>query len=294
MIKISTKTWSVIRCFCTGKRSNLVESLTATIGLDPKMLADALDASPQLNRYTSEQWVNTHHILDQEGIGPSNFLSIVVQHPDLLARSSDRLMANLNGWRSCQFGDQQLQTLFTAHPQLLDLADSNQLTKRVSFLHSYFETRKNVWRLFLNSPGLVTDRQDQIKSKIEYLIDEMRVEIPEIVKSSALNVDLEVIRCRHVFLERLGLYKARSLKADPDTPSTNPKLHQITDTSDKRFAVKVAYVTLEEYEVFVELFRREQDRRSGAAADKDDSDASDDDEDEEKQSKYRKYSKKRR
>ncbi|XP_055598521.1 transcription termination factor 4, mitochondrial isoform X2 [Uranotaenia lowii] len=258
------------------------------------MLADALDASPQLNRYTSEQWVNTHHILDQEGIGPSNFLSIVVQHPDLLARSSDRLMANLNGWRSCQFGDQQLQTLFTAHPQLLDLADSNQLTKRVSFLHSYFETRKNVWRLFLNSPGLVTDRQDQIKSKIEYLIDEMRVEIPEIVKSSALNVDLEVIRCRHVFLERLGLYKARSLKADPDTPSTNPKLHQITDTSDKRFAVKVAYVTLEEYEVFVELFRREQDRRSGAAADKDDSDASDDDEDEEKQSKYRKYSKKRR
>lgn len=178
-----------------------------------------------------------------------------MQHPD-------RLAASLNCWRSCQFGDRQMQTLLAAHPHLLELSDHNRLAQRVAFLHSYFETRKNVWRLFLNCPNLVGDSQAEIAPKINYILQQMRIEMLEVVKSCALSADLETIQCRHVFLERLGLFKPRKLKADPSEQSSNPKLHQITDTSDKRFAVKVAFVTLEEFEVFQELYRRERNQNS--------------------------------
>lgn len=199
-----------------------------------------------------------------EGIESDKFLSIVSGYPELLGRDPDRLAGSLHCWRSCQFGDRQMQALLSAHPQLLDLTDQGKLAARVAFLHSYFETRKNVWRLFLNCPNLVADdAQGTIQPKVEYILQRMRIEVPEVVKSCALAAELDMVRCRHVFLERLGLFKPRSLKADPGDPNDNPKLHQITDTTDKRFAVKVAFVTLEEYEAFQELFEREHNRRSG-------------------------------
>uniref|UniRef100_A0A1Q3F9I2 Putative transcription termination factor 4 mitochondrial n=1 Tax=Culex tarsalis TaxID=7177 RepID=A0A1Q3F9I2_CULTA len=250
------------RSFCTQPASKLVNSLVSTLdAVDRESLDKLLTSVPQLTRYGPDQWHRTHQLMAAEGIEPEKFLSIVSTYPELLARDPDRLAASLHCWRSCQFGDRQMQALLAAHPQLLDLTDQGKLAARVAFLHSYFETRKNVWRLFLNCPNLVADAQGTIQPKVEYILQRMRIEVPEVVKSCALGAELDLVRCRHVFLERLGLFKPRSLKADPGDPNDNPKLHQITDTSDKRFAVKVAFVTLEEYEAFQELFAREGNRR---------------------------------
>ncbi|XP_055640200.1 uncharacterized protein LOC129777759 [Toxorhynchites rutilus septentrionalis] len=249
----------LIRGLSTQSVNHLVDSLASTIsGVERETLENMLKSIPQLTRYGPDLWQRTYGLIAQEGFETANFLSIVTGYPEVLMHNPDRLAASLSCWRSCQFGDKQMQILLAAHPHLLELTDHNRLAQRVAFLHSHFETRKNIWRLFLNSPNLVADSQAKIQAKIDYILQRMRIEVLEVVKSCAFSSDLETIQCRHVFLERLGLFKPRKLKATPSELSNNPKLHQITDTSDKRFAVKVAYVTLEEFEVFQELFRREQ------------------------------------
>lgn len=245
--------------FCTQSSSQLINSLANTIkDLDQLALVELFKSSPELTRYNAEQWQQTHHLLASEGIETNRFLSIVAGHPELLARPATQLTASLDCWRSCQFGDRQTQILLAAHPQFLDLTDHNKLAQRMAFLYSHFDTRKNVWRLFMNSPNLVAENTALVQKKIDYILQRMRIEVLEAVKSCAFSSELARIRCRHVFLERLGIFKPRKLDAEPGDLSNNPKLHQITDTSDKRFAVKVAFVTLEEYEVFQELFQREQ------------------------------------
>ncbi|XP_062552682.1 uncharacterized protein LOC134217871 [Armigeres subalbatus] len=286
-----------LRSYCTTSAFNLADALSSSIdGLEKDTLSQLFQNAPHLTKYVPDLWHRTHNLMAQEGIETANFLSIVTGHPEVLTRHPDRLISSMNCWRSCQFGDRQMQVLLAAHPQLLDFTDHSQLAQRVAFLHSYFETRKNVWRLFLNCPNLVLDKERDIRPKIDYVLQTMRIEVPEVVRSCVFVADLELIRCRHVFLERLGLFKPRSLKAEPGDPNSNPKLNQITDTTDKRFAVKVAYVTLEEYETFVELFRKEEDHSigvddEGPVEEFDQYELDDDDFDEGRQERKKKYRK---
>lgn len=94
---------------------------------------------------------------------------------------------------------------------------------------------------------------------MKYLTDIMKVDPTEASKSKVFSHSLDVIKCRHVFLNRLGLFKPKNPKVDPLLPSKNPKMTNIYDTSDKEFATKICGVTLEEFETFRELFKREKD-----------------------------------
>lgn len=82
----------------------------------------------------------------------------------------------------------------------------------------------------------------------------MKVPPLEVYKSAAFSLDLLTLKTRHIFMKRLGIF---IVKKKPDEVSKNPQLYQITDTSDKRFAAKVCFVTLEEFETFQELYKRE-------------------------------------
>ncbi|XP_053666741.1 uncharacterized protein LOC128715849 [Anopheles marshallii] len=251
-----------LRRYCsTSSSSKLAEAIAASIeGVDKASIGALLTTVPELTKYAPEQWYRTVNQLTTEGLEVEKMLSIIGGHPSILVRPPEKIAESLHCWRSCQFGDANMKVLLSAHPCLLDFTNYGQLAQRVAFLHSHFETRKNVYRLFLNAPNLVVDEHHVTEAKILYLMQTMRHEVLEVVKSCAFAHDLEHLRCRHTFLERLGLFKPRPLKVDKSTPTGNPPVHQITDTSDKRFAVKVAYVTLEEYEVFQELFRREMDQ----------------------------------
>lgn len=112
---------------------------------------------------------------------------------------------------------------------------------------------------------------------LEYIQSIMRVEIPEIYKSGALQMPLHDLKCRHIFLCRLGLYKPRNPKASPLDPCTNAKLNEITVKDDAFFATEVAMVTLEEFRVFQELYEQELGRINN---DSDDEVFSEDEDDE--------------
>lgn len=116
---------------------------------------------------------------------------------------------------------------------------------------------KNVWKLLMNSPNLINDTDEIIEEKFNYLINVMRCDIPEICKSEVFSKSLDEIKCRHIFLERLGLFKPKSLKSESKDLTNNPKLYRIIDTSDRNFSTKLCKVTLDEYEAFKELFKRE-------------------------------------
>lgn len=87
----------------------------------------------------------------------------------------------------------------------------------------------------------------------------MKVDETDAAKSKVFSHTLDVIKCRHVFLSRLGLFKPKNPKVDPLQPSKNPKMAFIYDTSDREFAVKTCGVTLDEFETFRELYKREKD-----------------------------------
>lgn len=114
----------------------------------------------------------------------------------------------------------------------------------------------------VNSPNVAVDKIKDVEEKITFFEEVMKVEHTEVVKTMAFSHTMHKIRLRHEFLVRLGMYKPKSAKADPTQKSTNPSLYQMVDTTDKRFATKVALVSLEEFEVFQEMFKREEDNKA--------------------------------
>lgn len=188
-------------------------------------------------------------------------MPIVAGCPRLFAHATNQLAERLEAWRVCQFGEPRIQKLLIKHPQLILHGETRALRERMNLLQSYVTTPKNVWKLFMSNPNLVFEETHKIEQKLKYLIETLRIEVPEIAKTEALSHDIQHIRMRFIFMQRLGIFKVRTQKAEENNEvNKNPKLHQITDTSDKRFALKVCYVTLEEYEVFQELLRREWER----------------------------------
>lgn len=191
-------------------------------------------------------------------------------------------------WRASQFGERYVQILVTENPHLLDIKWDETVEKRIlsriQFFHDYAQTRKNVWRLLVACPNVIVDNLAEIQEKLNFFTTVMRVEHTDVVKTSALARPMAFLKMRHEFLIRLGMYKPKSIKGtvDPTLPNANPSLYQIFDTNDKRFATKVALVSLEEYEVFQELYAAELRRQSNIYSENSaiDNDADDDDNDE--------------
>ena len=240
--------------------------------LQKEHIEEAVKASPKLANVSPEMWQKAHDTFLNHGITTNSFLQIVTGNPKILMRSPRKIIETFEHWRSCQFGEHFLFLLITKYPFLMDVDDKRVLLKKISFLQSYVSSSKNVWKLLMNCPTLIEQTEAAIEAKIVYMKETMRIEIPEIVKSEALNRPLNEIRSRHIFMERLGIFKPRPLKADPNEPTKNPRLYKITDTSEKTFATKVCHVSLIEYEVFKELYARELEKIEKEENEEDDDD----------------------
>ncbi|EDW53990.1 uncharacterized protein LOC6613089 [Drosophila sechellia] len=223
---------------------------------------EAIKIEPTLSVFSPKIWRRAHQTFQNHGLETVNFLRIVTGNPAILKRTPDKIISSLEIWRACQFGENLLHLLLTKYPELLDVSDSHQLLSHIGFLKSRVSTSKNVWKCLMNSPDLVAQSEICVEEKLNFIIDVMRIEVPELVKSAALTLTFEELRCRHQFLLRLGLFKPRPPKADPNEPTTNPKLYQITDTSEKSFATKICHVTLPEYEAFKDLYAKELEQKS--------------------------------
>lgn len=251
-----------------------IESLTAsTSGIDLSDLNETIKETPELINFNDPNlWQSTHDFLKAEGFSPNRFLSMISKYPNVMYKSNDTLQKSMVSWRACQFGEKNVIELLETYPQLLEITDEPELIFKTLEFQNYVGNRKNVWRLYMNSPNIIYDKLKISEAKFNYLQNVMKVDASEIVKSAVFSLNLDVIKCRHIFLERLGSYKIRSEKENAAEPSRNPNLSQIMDTSEKRFAVKVAFVTLEEFQAFQDLYNRELNTYSSMEDDYDEID----------------------
>lgn len=219
---------------------------------------EILQTTTELNNYPSELWQQTYDFLKQEGFRSEKFAYMISQNPKLLVTSQDKLITSINNWRSFQFGERKTITLLGQFPELLQLQNMKDLSSKIGAIKLFVGGDENVFKVLLNSPASVIQSNASLNEKIAYLKTEMQAVPFEVCKSEALAADIFTIKSRHIFLKRLGLYVVKK-KKEPNEISTNPKLCHIIDTSDKRFATKVCHVTLDEFETFQELYRKELD-----------------------------------
>lgn len=217
---------------------------------------EILKLSPELNNYTADRFHQTYEFLTQEGFSKNNFGLMIAQHPKLLSMRHSSIYESIQSWRTFQFGERNTLKLLEKFPELIALPVSNELLRKVQTIKQFVGGGSNFYKLLFNSPAVLTQSLPDINEKIDYFQNVMKIEASEVYNSEAFSQDILTIKTRHIFLKRLGLYVDKKSR-DPDAVSKNMKLSLITDTSDKRFATKICHVTLDEFEVFQELYQKE-------------------------------------
>lgn len=183
-----------------------------------------------------------------------------------------QISSAFNNWLMFDFGEKETKQLIGTHPELLEIKNLKKVNDNLNALMSYVG-KKHGYKVFLTSPSVITDKVTNIEEKINYLRDKMKADTVEVYKSKVFERSLFKIKARHIFMVRLGIYftpKKKSDTADKPGMKKNPQLYKIMDTSDKSFATKLCHVTLEEYETFEELYKKELEKEGEDFEDDDD------------------------
>lgn len=234
--------------------------------LTDKHIAQVVAIIPKLGQYDAALWRRCHRAICDQGFDTFSFQRIISGQPSLLTWQPAALQSAIESWRGAsQFGDRRVYELLEEYPELFRFSDERVLGQRLTLLKTYAATDKNVWRMLMNAPNLLTDREELIAARIEYVTKQMRAELADVVKSTVMAHSMDSIRTRHAFLDRLGVYKRRSPKVDPklDASAKNPRLHAIFDCDDRVFASKVCAVSPDEWEVFEKLYAVEMEKGGG-------------------------------
>lgn len=226
-------------------------------------IEELLSAVPELTRYSAEQWEKSLSNLKELGFNARKFPHMLTQNPALLTKPREKVKDAMNNWAFLDFGKKETYLLIERYPELLEVKNFDRVHENLSIVKG-FVGQKHGYKVMRNSPNLVSDSLKVLEEKVTYLKNVMRVDPIEVYKSDVFSLDLLTLKTRHAFLERLGMWfeKKNPRKGDRNDAhevKRNIKLSKITDSSDKRFAVKVCFVTLEEYETFVEMFKEEID-----------------------------------
>lgn len=180
---------------------------------------------------------------------------MISKYPNLLQCRESQVDNALELWRNYQFGE-HLEIMLKEAPSLIEVSESH-LINCIPKLESYVGTKRKVSKVLMRCPNVVFENWANVEQKLNYLMNNMKIEIPEIIKSSALKRTLPEIKCRHIFLQRLGIFEIRKGNSSGELSKKNPNLSTITDTTDYLFAKEIANITYEEFSVFKKLYQKE-------------------------------------
>ncbi|XP_037033636.1 transcription termination factor 4, mitochondrial [Bradysia coprophila] len=225
-----------------------------------KLIDDAIEKRPQLKNFTRNQWQQTFETLTGQGFNIASFMTIVGKRPQLLRRSPEKLVQSIECLRCTNFESKLIFELVEKNPEYLEFNNIALLREKMSFLKWLAKTEINIFRILCASPNVLAETEQCTKAKMDYMTQVMRLDETQASKSSAFSYSLDEIKLRHVFLDRLGLFKPKNPKVSALQPSKNPKTSSIFDCTDREFATKTCGVTVEEFETFRELYQREKHR----------------------------------
>lgn len=230
-----------------------------------------LATNEKLSRFEKPAIQRTHETIMRAGFNAENAFKIIKKCPLVVRHPPATLECRLECWRTFQFTHSQFVQLFVQCPELLEFGNESELRSRFVGLKTFAARTKNVWRLLMASPDILVDRPQVIQAKANYLLEEMKVDVSDAVKSGAFSHSLEKIQCRHMLLVRLGIYKEKKKNASPLDPNKNPRVARIVDTSDSEFAKKICGISMAELNAFYALYRRElEEQREEEAEESDD------------------------
>lgn len=235
--------------------------------LNDNILDEEFSSNQALARYGKESVYRTYNSFMMNGFTPTNAFDVIKKHPPIVRYPPNKLTETLEIWRGCQFSQTQFFQLVVQCPEILEFTDEKYVVSRITAIKGYAEKTKNVWRLLMASPNVITDKMTTFNAKAKYLQSVMDVDVTDATKSGVFAYPLLKIKCRHMLLVRLGLYRPRPKNANPLDPNKNPRVTKIVDTPDAEFARKVCKISLAEFEAFNALYEREAQENEEAEMD---------------------------
>lgn len=226
--------------------------------LDVKELIDKIWEIPEIANFDVAVVTKNIEELFQLGFDAEGISTIISKYPYLMNYEANQIINTFEMWRSCYLHERFLRELFIQDPWLFSVCDL-QVKQRLTRIHYLMEHKINrITSILLLNPSLLTVDWDCVEENFKYIMKTMRILEKEISRSTALIVPMTHLKLRHCFLEKCGVYVRPSLKDDAGfIPHKNPILSDIVDTSDHFFAVRVARVSLDEYEVYKKLYSYE-------------------------------------
>ncbi|VDD85742.1 unnamed protein product [Enterobius vermicularis] len=147
---------------------------------------------------------------------------------------------------------EELGNAVSFFPAVLFTKDASHMATVSEIISSFFP-RPQLRNILKFSPHILLHDPDRLELKYEYIYYHMGLEAEDFgLCKMWVDLPLEEIMARHEFLVKAGKYVFPDEKK-PQLAKENPKLQAILDTTDIRFAEKVAGVSLEEWEVYKSL-----------------------------------------
>ena len=216
------------------------------LGFSLKQSTKMLLDNPLLSKYPNEKICHSYEVLKSMGFKTEETKEILVQEPKIFDRDPQIVKRNYSNLMM-QLGNHQ--------GRIAALGAPNTLIEN----------------------SLITNQ------KIDYCIMEMLINKPEIARSKILKCPFILIKTRHKFAYRSGLYK----KIDPKNKeglSSNPSISDLFLSSDKFFLSRFKGFSVEDYVVFEammlneeESFKDEEDDETDSKDDQTDEDSDDED-----------------
>ncbi|XP_038129233.1 transcription termination factor 4, mitochondrial isoform X1 [Cyprinodon tularosa] len=199
--------------------------------------------------------LSTLTVLFVLGLNPTSVQKLIDKCPELCMVKETQLQQRIQHLRKLGLVEGSLQRTVVHYPKILTVPVKS-VKNVVQFLREKCQfTTQQVTEILRDSPAVVLEDLDQLEYKFQYVYFRMGIKQAEMVKCRLFRFTMEDVRCRHVFLERRGLYQTPDKKGQ--TTIINPKLDSILNVDQHTFIVDVAQASAEEYNVFQKLLARE-------------------------------------
>lgn len=144
-----------------------------------------------------------------------------------------------------KFTKDEILHVLTKCPTIIAAYTVESLQKKVQFLEEELKFNKHhIKNIILKQPSVLTFSNDALKEKWNYCFEKINVSPTGIARCPRVfQCSLKRIKERHLYLKHLGLIKDETIIDDYG-------LGLIVTPSDKRFAEKVAKMSLDEFDEF--------------------------------------------
>ncbi|XP_022101330.1 transcription termination factor 4, mitochondrial-like isoform X1 [Acanthaster planci] len=215
---------------------------------DPRNIYAFLCSKPRVLSAQQDALMQNLQFLEELRVVGNQALLVLDRNPKVWGADEAVLRDRVRRLRKLGLVEGSLQKVITNWPAILTLRKS-RLNGSIDMLRKCQFSGRQITAIVISSPQVLDSQPADIELRFQYVYFTMGLQKQaDMVQANLFKYSLEHIRCRHLVLERLGVYQLPSKPGG--TRADNPKLCRIVDCTDARFAQKCAGISPEEYETF--------------------------------------------